>query len=168
MSNCKNCGKQVYPGEKFCTGCGSPVDAAQQQYPPQPQQQMDYYGAPGPANYVQTQKKPTGKKTTIIICAAIAALLVIGIVIFFVMYSGGDNALIGTWEDPVFGSQLVVTFNRNGTGELLAYGYRDNFIWGTESNGKVWMEIDGYRQVLDYEFIGGDLYIEGDRLVKVR
>jgi len=116
-------------------------------------------------NYGQPAPSPNKKKIIIIAVTAVVALAAIGVILFFVL---GGSPLVGTWE--IVGEGLMITFNRNGTGEMIyEIGISESFRWGDEGNNTFWIDYGEYgRDIIEYEFRGGDLYIEGDRLVKIR
>lgn len=78
---CRNCGKNIPDGSKFCEGCGAPVAQAA---PQQPQYQPQYQAQP------QYQKPVTKKKFPVLpIVIAAVAVVVLAAVIAVIALVGG-------------------------------------------------------------------------------
>lgn len=187
MSFCNKCGAQLQEGVKFCANCGAPVEttgstvptapgythlANTSPYPPAqaatpPLQQQMHYGASPQMSFGQHPSKPKKQKMIIGIVAAIVAIAAIGVIIFLIF--GGSHEVVGSWI--CYDEDYAIIFNSDGTGEVeerIGSGYRQRFTWGSIDSDYIWLELDGYRNTARYETRGGVLFIEGDRLDRVR
>lgn len=75
MSKCKNCGADLPENGKFCTTCGTKVEAEPVVAAP-----VQEYAMPEQNSEVNKEKKPVNKKLFIIIGAAVLALIIIIVV----------------------------------------------------------------------------------------
>ena len=98
---CKNCGKELKEGAKFCTGCGTAVtfpkslDEADRPVTPKPYEQDIPESVPSPHIYENTAqvnapheaKKPKYKAAVIALCIAGGMVLAIAIPIVYALDS---------------------------------------------------------------------------------
>jgi len=172
---CNKCGAQLEAGARFCGSCGQTVDNQPAQQPvqqgyQQPQAgQQPMYGQQ-PAQYAQAgygrPAQKSGVNTKTIAIVAVIIVVVIGAIILFSSGGGGGGAgsdLIGTWEETSY-MGMQITFRRNNTGAISFDGYdflSEEFKWGIDRNGELWMEYDGDRETVHYEVRGNRLTMDG-------
>ena len=91
---CPNCGKQLNDNAKFCTGCGTPLQAAPV-VAPQPAPVVAPQPTPSPAPD-KAKSNSSKKKWIPIVCIAAAALLVIVLVVTLLISGvfGGPQAKV--------------------------------------------------------------------------
>ena len=124
MVNCPKCGAPLKEGEKFCTACGTKIEAHET-----PTAQ------PIPAYTPQSVKKTN--KGLIIGIIAIIAIVIAALIIVVILLgggSGGDGNLVGTWEAQDGGYLYI--FNADGTLEagMAGYGTMEVGTWSTNGN----------------------------------
>ena len=137
---CNNCGKQATGSERFCTGCGAQLPAAQQQgYP----QQQGYQ----PANYWQqaaeTPAKPKmeKKKLYTIIGAAVA---VIAVAVVLILVLGGGSKEVS--KKNVEGKWKVT--------DVSGSGNASDFSTALSMGVEVYMVFDNGTLKVEYSYLG--------------
>lgn len=99
---------------------------------------------------------------------AVSVLVVLVILIVVIRLNvNGKNRIVGTWEyeyDGQISSDQIVTFNKNGS-FYDPEGFMVNETsgkWEIISEGKLHLDWGHNDEILDYEFQGGKLIIDGE------
>lgn len=177
---CKKCGNEVLEGTKFCSVCGTPIDALNVTQPiqqEQPVQQVtsvmtDAYGRPiqqagsqqvsldeyGQPIYYQAPKKSHTGLIIGLSCAAVA--IIAAIIIVVILAVGGKGNIVGTWSLTEDGQTITCTFDEDGTGEL-AYefaGMSMQFEYETDGDN-LDITVYGSTSTSTYKIDGDELTI---------
>ncbi|MBV9960169.1 MAG: TonB family protein [Acidobacteria bacterium] len=122
---CPNCGQQVADYMKFCSGCGTPVRAQQQQYAPPPVSTAQPSWSPGPqfGAAPPQRKSKVGKILLIIGIVLIVVAAGVGTAIFFGVRSYGramkNSAAYALAESTLKESQVA----KDRLGEIKEVGF---------------------------------------------
>lgn len=125
---CKNCGKNLSDGAKFCNGCGTKTEAAQAAPVPQTYAPQQPYAPPAPASYAPQPGREPLRVIQYIGMFLLMSIPLVGLILLFVWSFGGSVNLnkknfaramliisvIGVILSIIFGAVLA-----NIIGELL-------------------------------------------------
>ena len=85
--NCKNCQKQVHPTERYCTDCGFPMNASEEE-----ENQFYYKLGAKKLQLQELDRKIKNAKTTLWVIAGLTFLG--GLLMYFMLQDSHENALV--------------------------------------------------------------------------
>lgn len=103
--------------------------------------------------------------------AVIALAVLVAAVVVMRLSADGEAKIVGTWEYDSGGwrtSDQIVTFNKNGS-FYDPNGFMVNATsgkWEIISEGKLYLDWGSNNDILDYEFQGRKLIIDGEEYAK--
>ena len=154
MAICSKCGAPFKEGEKFCTTCGTNLEA-----PVAPTQSP----VPQPAP-VYPPPVATKSKTPLIIGIVVAVIAIVLVIVLVLMFTGGglsgdESKLVGTWEYE--STSILYKFNGDKSLEVGYIGYTAKVgTWSIDGNKLCWDFSSSYTGTdicYDYTLSGNQL-----------